>query len=128
MVAPHERASGTKLPTLALILLPTAFIALRSPLVLAILPSLALRFIALKSAYWSTDWHYNATVMPIVFIAAIDGIARMQAGLSAGRRGSGNPGPGSNEPPGGCLRRRSASTTARPRCSASPPRWRSSSR
>ena len=41
---------GTKLPTLALILLPTAFIALRSPLVLAILPSLALRFIAVKPA------------------------------------------------------------------------------
>ncbi len=70
---------GTKLPTLALILLPTAFLALRSPLVLAILPSLALRFIALKSAYWGTDWHYNATVMPIVFIAAIDGMARIKA-------------------------------------------------
>jgi uncharacterized membrane protein len=70
---------GTKLPTLALILLPTAFLALRSPLVLAILPSLALRFIAVKSAYWGTDWHYNATVMPIVFIAAIDGMARIKA-------------------------------------------------
>jgi uncharacterized membrane protein len=72
--------AGTKLPTLALILLPVVFIALRSPLVLAIVPSLALRFIALKPAYWGTDWHYNATVMPIVFIAAIDGIARLRAG------------------------------------------------
>jgi uncharacterized membrane protein len=73
--------AGSKLPTLALILLPVVFIALRSPLVLAIVPSLALRFIALKPAYWGTDWHYNATVMPIVFIAAIDGIARLRAGL-----------------------------------------------
>src|SRR5580692_3577184 len=71
---------ATKLPTLALILLPTAFLALRSPLVLAIVPSLALRFIALKPAYWGTDWHYNATVMPIVFIAAIDAMARIRAG------------------------------------------------
>jgi len=70
---------GTKLPTLALILLPTAFLALRSPLVLAVLPSLALRFIGTNPYYWGTDWHYNATVMPIVFIAAIDGIARIRA-------------------------------------------------
>jgi uncharacterized membrane protein len=70
---------GTKLPTLALILLPTAFIALRSPLVLAVVPSLALRFIGLNPSYWGTQWHYNATVMPIVFIAAIDAMARIRA-------------------------------------------------
>jgi uncharacterized membrane protein len=69
----------TKVPTLALILLPTAFLALRSPLVLAAVPSLALRFVGTNSAYWGTAWHYNATVMPIVFIAAIDGIARIRA-------------------------------------------------
>lgn len=81
--------AATKLPTLALILLPVVFIALRSPLVLAIVPSLALRFIALKPAYWSTDWHYNATVMPIVFIAAIDGIARLRADLRRHDAGAG---------------------------------------
>jgi uncharacterized membrane protein len=76
-----QLASGwaTKVPTLALILLPTAFLALRSPLVLAVLPSLALRFVGTNSSYWGTAWHYNATVMPIVFIAAIDGIARIRA-------------------------------------------------
>jgi uncharacterized membrane protein len=77
--------SGTKLPTLALILLPTAFIALRSPLVLAAVPGLALRFVATNPYYWGTDWHYNATVMPIVFIAAIDGMARIRAARAAGR-------------------------------------------
>jgi uncharacterized membrane protein len=71
--------SPTKLPTLALILLPTAFLALRSPLVLAVLPSLLLRFVGTNSSYWGTAWHYNATVMPIVFIAAIDGIVRIRA-------------------------------------------------
>jgi uncharacterized membrane protein len=78
----------TKLPTLALILLPTAFLALRSPLVLVALPSLALRFVGTNSAYWGTAWHYNATVMPIVFIAAIDGMIRIRA-ASAGRTARG---------------------------------------
>jgi uncharacterized membrane protein len=70
---------AVKLPTLALILLPTAFIALRSPLVLAIVPSLALRFVGMNPDYWGTQWHYNATVMPVVFIAAIDAMARIRA-------------------------------------------------
>jgi uncharacterized membrane protein len=87
--------SSTKLPTLVLILLPTAFLALRSPLVLAALPSLALRFIGTNSFYWGTDWHYNATVMPIVFIAAIDGIARIRA---ASEGGPGRAGRAENRP------------------------------
>jgi uncharacterized membrane protein len=70
---------SAKLPTLALILLPTAFLALRSPLVLAAVPSLALRFVSTNTTFWGTAWHYNATVMPIVFVAAIDGMARIRA-------------------------------------------------
>ena len=89
-------SSDVKLPTLVMILLPTAFLALRSPIVLAVLPSLALRFIATNSAYWSTQWHYNATVMPIVFIAAIDGMSRIRAArAAAGTEMNGGPaGPG----------------------------------
>ncbi len=85
-------SSDVKLPTLVMILLPTAFLALRSPIVLAVLPSLALRFIATNSSYWSTQWHYNATVMPIVFIAAIDGMSRIRAArAAAGTEMSGAP-------------------------------------
>jgi uncharacterized membrane protein len=83
LISQLTAGSSTKLPTLALILLPTAFLALRSPLVLAALPSLLLRFVGTNSSYWGTAWHYNATVMPIVFIAAIDGIVRIRA---AGQR------------------------------------------
>jgi uncharacterized membrane protein len=83
--------ASVKLPTLALILLPTAFIALRSPLVLAVLPSLALRFIGTNPAYWGTLWHYNATVMPILFVAAIDAMSRIRA-RSALAGDSGPPG------------------------------------
>jgi uncharacterized membrane protein len=69
----------TKLQTTLMILLPTAFIALRSPLVLVALPSVALRFLGTSPNFWGTEWHYNATVMPIIFIAAVDAIARIRA-------------------------------------------------
>src|SRR5262249_17912636 len=57
-----------KLQTSILLLLPTAFIALGSPLALLALPSIALRFFSTNSSYWGTAWHYNATVMPILFL------------------------------------------------------------
>jgi uncharacterized membrane protein len=72
-----------KLQTVVMLLLPTAFIALRSPLVLIAAPSLLLRFVATNSSFWGTYWHYNATVMPIIFIAAIDALARIQASMDA---------------------------------------------
>jgi uncharacterized membrane protein len=68
-----------KLRTTLLILLPVAFLALGSPLALVALPSLALRFVSTNAMYWGSGYHYNATVMPIVFIAAIDTLARIRA-------------------------------------------------
>jgi uncharacterized membrane protein len=65
-----------KLQTSVLLLLPTAFVALASPLALVTLPSIALRFMSTDSSYWGTAWHYNATVMPILFIAAIEVMGR----------------------------------------------------
>jgi uncharacterized membrane protein len=62
--------------TLVLLLLPTAFAALGSPLALIALPGLVLRFISTNTAFWGTAFHYNATVMPILFIAAAEAIAR----------------------------------------------------
>ena len=52
-----QTASGwpVKLQTVVLLLLPTAFAALGSPLTLVALPSLALRFISTNPAYWGTD-------------------------------------------------------------------------
>jgi uncharacterized membrane protein len=65
-----------KLTTVVLLLLVTAFAAVGSPVALLAVPSLALRFVSTNTAYWGTDWHYNATIMPILFIAAIEAIAR----------------------------------------------------
>jgi uncharacterized membrane protein len=84
-----QTASGwpVKLQTVVMLLLPTAFAALGSPLALFALPSLALRFISTNSAYWGTNWHYNATLTPILFIAAVEAIARWRAvGPGPGRR------------------------------------------
>jgi uncharacterized membrane protein len=66
----------TKGQTLVLLLLPTAFAALGSPVALIALPSLVLRFISTNTAFWGTAFHYDATVMPILFIAAAEAIAR----------------------------------------------------
>jgi uncharacterized membrane protein len=86
-----QTASGwpVKLQTVVLLLLPTAFAALGSPLTLVTLPSLALRFISTNPAYWGTAYHYNATLTPILFIAATDALARWRAAVPGRRR----PGP-----------------------------------
>ena len=83
MISQLLHAWPDKLQTLVMLLLPTAFIALRSPLVLIAAPSLLLRFIATDSSFWGTYWHYNATVMPIIFVAAIDALARIGAAMDA---------------------------------------------
>jgi uncharacterized membrane protein len=76
-----QTASGwpAKLQTVVLLLLPTAFVALGSPIALLALPSLLLRFVSTNTAYWGTNWHYNATLMPILFIAAAAAMARWRA-------------------------------------------------
>jgi uncharacterized membrane protein len=66
----------TKGPTLVMLLLPTAFAALGSPVALIALPSVLLRFISANTAYWGTNFHYDATVMPVLFIAGAEAIGR----------------------------------------------------
>jgi uncharacterized membrane protein len=67
-----------KLRTTLLILLPVGFLALGSPLALIALPSLLLRFVSTNNMYWGDGFHYNATVMPIVFLAAVDALSRLR--------------------------------------------------
>ncbi|KAB7835143.1 DUF2079 domain-containing protein [Streptomyces mobaraensis] len=62
--------------TLLWILLPTTgLLALRSPVAIVALPTLAWRFVSHDDHYWGTDWHYNAVLMPIVLIALTDALA-----------------------------------------------------
>ncbi len=64
--------------TVLTLLLPTGFLALRSPLVLLAVPPLAARFWSDNPAYWGTGQHYNATLMPVLFLALADGLGRLR--------------------------------------------------
>jgi uncharacterized membrane protein len=67
--------AGTKLRTLAWLLIPTSgLLALRSPLFAVALPTLGWRFLSSDDHYWGTDWHYSAVLMPIVFLALADAL------------------------------------------------------
>jgi uncharacterized membrane protein len=63
-----------KFETIVFLVLMTAALAFRSPLSLTVLPTLAWRFLSANSAYWGPEWHYSAVLMPILFVALIDGL------------------------------------------------------
>ncbi|MFN8076661.1 MAG: DUF2079 domain-containing protein [Kineosporiaceae bacterium] len=62
---------GTKLATLAYLLGIVGFVALRSPVLLVALPTIAWRFHS-DPAYWGTNYQYSAVLMPVVFLACIE--------------------------------------------------------
>jgi uncharacterized membrane protein len=64
-----------KIGTLVALLAPTAFLAVRSPILLLAVPTLAWRFLADDPHYWGTRYHYSAVLMPIVFVAFTDALA-----------------------------------------------------
>lgn len=67
----------TAVRTLLWVLLPTSgLLALRSPLLLAAVPTLGWRLVSHDDHYWGTDWHYSAVLMPIVALALVDATDR----------------------------------------------------
>lgn len=68
--------ADVKIRTVLWLLIPTSgLLALRSPLLLAVLPTLGWRFVSSDHHYWGTDWHYSAVLMPIVTLALVDALA-----------------------------------------------------
>lgn len=67
-----------KLATVAALLLPTAFLALRSPIVLLVVPTLAWRFLSDNPQYWGTSFHYDAVLVPVVTAAFVDALLRLR--------------------------------------------------
>jgi len=63
---------AVRLGTIVALLAPSGFLAVRSPVVLVGLPSLALRFASGNPLYWGMGFHYNAVLMPVVFVAFVD--------------------------------------------------------
>jgi uncharacterized membrane protein len=73
---PQQFVNGTgdKERTVVMTLLPVAFVALRSPLILLAVPALVARFLNVMPSYWGTDFHYSVVPMVVVFAAAIHGL------------------------------------------------------
>ena len=70
---------GVKVRTMLGLLVPLGFLPLASPLTLAAVPLLAERMLA--SGYplwWQAKFQYNAFIVMILFLAAVDGAARLQ--------------------------------------------------
>lgn len=68
--------SAVKLEMLVFLVGITAFMALRSPLLLLVLPTIGWRLLSQDSNHWGMVWHYSAILMPVVFLAMADGIRR----------------------------------------------------
>ncbi|WP_158848519.1 DUF2079 domain-containing protein [Saccharothrix deserti] len=55
--------------TVFALLVPTGFLAARSPLIAIAVPTLAWRFASGNPAHWGIEHHYSAVLMPVVFVA-----------------------------------------------------------
>ncbi|WP_232320169.1 DUF2079 domain-containing protein [Herbidospora daliensis] len=66
-----------KIDTLVLLCWLTLFLCLFSPLILAAAPMVLERLVSENSLWWSTEYHYNAFVVAIVFCAGVDGATRL---------------------------------------------------
>jgi hypothetical protein len=62
--------------TVLLLLVVTAFLATQSPLLIVVLPTLGWRFLSATENHWGQLYHYDLVLMPIVFVALIDGVRR----------------------------------------------------
>lgn len=65
-----------KAMTLILVFAPSALLALRSPLALIAVPTLAWRMVSENGFHWGTAFHYSAILMPVVFAGLIDVLGR----------------------------------------------------
>lgn len=68
-----------KSATLGLLLLTGVLAWAMSPLAWAALPTLIWRMLSPQEGYWEPSWHYNLVLMPMVFVALLDILARAQA-------------------------------------------------
>nr|WP_239067448.1 DUF2079 domain-containing protein [Actinomadura bangladeshensis] len=75
-----------KVLTMALVVLPLLLLPLASPLTLTAVPLLAERMLASRFGnWWEPHYHYNAFIIAVLVLAAVDGAARLR-GLLRGRR------------------------------------------
>lgn len=75
-------AGDARASTAFMLLVITVFLAVRSPIALVAIPTIAWRFWSTNHLYWSDDYHYDAILMPVMFVAMIDALMTLR------RRGS----------------------------------------
>jgi uncharacterized membrane protein len=71
-------AGSAKHETLLLLLIAGGFVFLRSSLALVLVPTLLWRFASGQEGYWGPEWHYSAVLMPVLFLALLDGVHRLR--------------------------------------------------
>ena len=69
-------AGDSRAATAFLLLAVSGFFALRSPLLLIAVPTVAWRFLSDNTNFWKPIYHYNAILMVIVFVALLDAFKR----------------------------------------------------
>src|SRR5262249_54176794 len=77
-VGVYALSPDLKIDTLIWLLVPLAFLSLRSPLILLAAPLIGERFLSDYPGLWGSGFHYNAFVVVILFCAAVDGVHRMR--------------------------------------------------
>ena len=70
---------GEKVVTVLLLVGVAGVVGLRSPLLLAAIPTLAWRFLGDVPFYWTWLWHYDAVLMPLAVAALLDGLGTRRA-------------------------------------------------
>ncbi|MFG2643052.1 DUF2079 domain-containing protein [Streptomyces sp. NPDC048370] len=65
--------------TLILVFAPSALLALRSPLAMIAVPTLAWRMVSENPFHWGTAYHYSAILMPVVFAGLVDVLSAEKA-------------------------------------------------
>ncbi len=75
----HNLLQGLPMKTGAVVtlLVPTAFLALGSPLLLAVLPTLGWRFLSDRASFWTSGFQYDAVLVPVVVAAMVDTVRRL---------------------------------------------------
>src|SRR5690606_27342867 len=65
---------GEKVVTVLLLVAVAGVVGVRSPILLAAVPTLAWRFLGDVPFYWSWMWHYDAVLMPPAVAALLDAL------------------------------------------------------
>jgi uncharacterized membrane protein len=74
LLVTHLVDDQRKVITLLLLVAVTGLVGLRSPVMLVAVPTILWRFWSGNYGFWGHTWHYSAVLMPIAFVALLEGV------------------------------------------------------